>query len=52
LADQLLESSLDSFRPSLQQARICNDKNEIQVVRLIGIGGRCPDINEQQLALF
>jgi DNA polymerase-4 len=52
LADQLLEPSLDSFRQLLQQARLRNDKNEIQGVRLIGIGGRCPDINEQQLALF
>jgi DNA polymerase-4 len=52
LADQLLEPSLDSFRQLLQQARLRNDKNEIQGVRLIGIGGRCPEINEQQLALF
>ncbi|MGK0249002.1 MAG: DNA polymerase-4 [Oleispira sp.] len=52
LADQLLEPSLDSFRQLLQQARLRNDKNEIQGVRLIGIGGRCPDINEQQLTLF
>ena len=52
LADHLQIVSLDSFRQLLQQARLRNDSDEIQGVRLIGIGGRCPDINEQQLALF
>lgn len=52
LADQLQTVSLDSFRQLLQQARLRHDESEIQGVRLIGIGGRCPDINEQQLALF
>jgi DNA polymerase-4 len=52
LADQLLEPSLDSFRGLLQQARLRHDGDEIQGVRLIGIGGRCPDVSEQQLALF
>ena len=52
LADQLLEPSLDSFRQLLQQARLRHDSDEIQGVRLIGIGGRCPDVSEQQLALF
>lgn len=52
LADQLLEPSLDSFRQLLHQARLRYDSDEIQGVRLIGIGGRCPDVSEQQLALF
>ena len=52
LADQLLETSLESFRQLLQQARLRHDSDEIQGVRLIGIGGRCPDVSEQQLALF
>jgi len=52
LADQLLEPSLDSFRQLLQQARLRHDSDEIQGVRLIGIGGRCPDVSEQQLVLF
>jgi DNA polymerase-4 len=52
LADHLQIVSLDAFRQLLQQARLRNDGDEIQGVRLIGIGGRCPDINEQQLALF
>ena len=52
LADHLQVVSLDSFRQLLQQARLRHDEGEIQGVRLIGIGGRCPDINEQQLALF
>ena len=52
LADHLQIVSLDSFRQLLQQARLRHDSSEIQGIRLIGIGGRCPDINEQQLALF
>jgi DNA polymerase-4 len=52
LADQLLEPSLDCFRQLLQQARLRHDGDEVQGVRLIGIGGRCPDVSEQQLALF
>jgi DNA polymerase-4 len=52
LADQLLEPSLNAFRQLLQQARLRHDSDEVQGVRLIGIGGRCPDISEQQLALF
>jgi DNA polymerase-4 len=52
LADHLQMVSLEAFRQLLQQARLRNDSDEIQGVRLIGIGGRCPDINEQQLALF
>jgi DNA polymerase-4 len=52
LADHLQVASLDSFRQLLQQARLRHDADEIQGVRLIGIGGRCPDIDEQQLALF
>jgi DNA polymerase-4 len=52
LADQLLAPSLESFRQLLQQARLRNDERETQGVRLIGIGGRCPDINKQQLSLF
>jgi DNA polymerase-4 len=52
LADHLQVVSLDSFRQLLQQARLRHDVDEIQGVRLIGIGGRCPDIDEQQLALF
>jgi DNA polymerase-4 len=52
LADQLLEPSLNAFRQLLQQARLRHDSDEVQGVRLIGIGGRCPDVSEQQLALF
>lgn len=52
LADHLQMVSLEAFRQLLQQARLRNDSDEIQGVRLIGIGGRCPYINEQQLALF
>lgn len=52
LADHLQVVSLDSFRQLLQQARLRHDADEVQGVRLIGIGGRCPDIDEQQLALF
>lgn len=52
LADHLQTVSLDSFRQLLQQARLRHDESEMQGIRLIGIGGRCPDINEQQLALF
>jgi len=52
LADQFLEPSLESFRQLLQQARLRQDSDEIQGVRLLGIGGRCPDVSEQQLALF
>ncbi len=52
LADHLQVVSLDSFRQLLQQARLRHDGDEVQGVRLIGIGGRCPDIDEQQLALF
>jgi DNA polymerase-4 len=52
LADHLKIVSLESFRQLLQQARLRHDESEIQGVRLIGIGGRCPDTNEQQLALF
>jgi DNA polymerase-4 len=52
LADQLLEPSLESFQQLLQQARLRHDSDEIQGVRLIGIGGRCPEVSEQQLALF
>lgn len=52
LADQFLEPSLESFRQLLQQARLRQDRDEIQGVRLIGIGGRCPDVSEQQLVLF
>ncbi len=52
LADQFSEASLESFRQLLQQARLRHDSDEIQGVRLIGIGGRCPEVSEQQLALF
>jgi DNA polymerase-4 len=52
LANHLQTVSLESFRQLLQQARLRHDESEVQGVRLIGIGGRCPDINEQQLALF
>ena len=52
LADHLQTASLESFRQLLQQARLRHDADENQGVRLIGIGGRCPEIDEQQLALF
>lgn len=52
LADHLQAVSLDSFRQLLQQARRRHDADEIKGVRLIGIGGRCPEVDEQQLALF
>lgn len=52
LADHLQVVSLDSFRQLLQQARRRHDADEIKGVRLIGIGGRCPEVDEQQLALF
>jgi DNA polymerase-4 len=52
LADHLQVTSLEAFRQLLQQARLRHDADEIQGVRLIGIGGRCPEIDEQQLVLF
>jgi DNA polymerase IV len=52
LADHLQVVSLDSFRQLLQQARRRHDADEIKGIRLIGIGGRCPEVDEQQLALF
>tara|TARA_B110001454_G_scaffold52936_1_gene51782 strand:- start:9869 stop:10912 length:1044 start_codon:yes stop_codon:yes gene_type:complete len=52
LADHLQAVSLDSFRQLLQQARRRHDADEIKGIRLIGIGGRCPEVDEQQLALF
>ncbi len=52
LADHLQTASLESFRQLLQQARLRYDADENQGVRLIGIGGRCPEVDEQQLALF
>lgn len=52
LADHLQIVSLESFRKLLQQARLRHDATATQGIRLIGIGGRCPDIDEQQLALF
>lgn len=52
LVDHLQVVSLDSFRQLLQQARRRHDADEIKGVRLIGIGGRCPEVDEQQLALF
>jgi DNA polymerase-4 len=52
LADHFLKPSLESFQHLLQQARLRHDRDEVQGVRLIGIGGRCPDVSEQQLALF
>ena len=52
LADQFQEISLASFRQLLQQARVRHDPTESRGVRLVGLGGRCPQISEQQLALF
>ena len=52
LVDHLQVVSLDSFRQLLQQARRRHDADEIKGIRLIGIGGRCPEVDEQQLALF
>lgn len=52
LASQQQEVSLESFCQLLQQARLRHDRESLQGVRLIGIGGRCPDVSEQQLALF
>lgn len=52
LADQNQEVSLASFCYLLRQARLRQDTEEIQGIRLIGIGGRCPDVSEQQLTLF
>lgn len=52
LADQCLDTSLQSFRQLLQQARLRHDSNEIQGIRLIGLGARCPSVDEQQLVLF
>jgi DNA polymerase-4 len=52
LADQLMQPSLDSFCQLLRQARLRHDSDETQGVRLIGLGGRCPEVSEQQLALF
>jgi len=52
LADHLQTASLESFRQLLLQARLRHDADENQGVRLIGIGGRCPEVDEQQLALF
>ena len=45
-------TSLEAFRQLLQQARLRQDADETQGVRLIGIGGRCSEIDEQQLVLF
>lgn len=52
LADQMQVVSLESFCQLLQQARVRYDADEIKGVRLIGLGGRCPEVSEQQLALF
>lgn len=52
LADQLAQASLESFRQLLHLARLRYDNEETQGIRLIGIGGRCPEVSEQQLALF
>ncbi len=52
LADQFQEISLRSFRQLLQQARLRHDPSKSRGIRLIGLGGRCPQISEQQLALF
>ena len=52
LADHLQMTSLEAFRQLLQQARLRHDADEIKGVRLIGIGGRCPEVDEQQLELF
>lgn len=52
LADHLQKASLESFRQLLQQARLRHDRDESKGVRLIGIGGRCPEVSEQQMTLF
>lgn len=48
LADHLLQPTLDGFKQLVMQARLREDKP----VRLIGIGGRCPEGNDSQLNLF
>lgn len=48
LADTHEVASEDGFARLFQQAI----KRQQQGVRLLGIGGRCPQINEQQLSLF
>lgn len=52
LADQFQVASLESFCQLLQQARMRHDMDETKGVRLIGVGGRCPEVSEQQLVLF
>jgi len=48
LADHLLIPTLDNFKQLVIQARQRADAG----VRLIGIGGRCPQDNQGQLSLF
>lgn len=52
LADQFSKTDLASFKNLLQQARLRHDSNERQGIRLLGLGGRCPEVSEQQLSLF
>lgn len=52
LADHFQITSLESFYQLLQNARLRHDADETKGVRLIGLGGRCPEVSEQQLALF
>lgn len=52
LADQYLPADLESFRQLIQQARLRHDSEELQGIRLLGLGGRCPEVSEQQLTLF
>lgn len=52
LADHVMTADLKTFRQLLKQARLRHDSSEVRGIRLIGLGGRCPEVSEQQLRLF
>lgn len=52
MSDHFMSADLTAFRQLLKKARLRHDSNEDWGIRLIGLGGRCPEVSKQQMPLF